>query len=107
MMLPKPPPSRKIWRDPTEIFSRSVQPILWLMIFGQVFARTHAIPTGGLDDLAFMTAGFLAQSVLFTGIFYGIAIISGRSTLSVRSALSADGPWAVVPVLQSSWSEVP
>lgn len=69
---------RKVARDPTEIFSRSVQPILWLLVFGQVFARTHAIPTGRLDYLAFMTPGILAQSVLFTGIFYGIAIIWER-----------------------------
>ena len=78
---------RKIWRDPTEIFSRSVQPILWLLIFGQVFARTHAIPTGRLDYLAFMTPGILAQSVLFTGIFYGIAIIWERDLGIVHKLL--------------------
>jgi ABC-2 type transport system permease protein len=78
---------RKIWRDPTEIFSRSVQPILWLLVFGQVFARTHAIPTGHLDYLAFMTPGILAQSVLFTGIFYGIAIIWERDLGIVHKLL--------------------
>ena len=78
---------RKIWRDPTEVFSRSVQPILWLLIFGQVFARTHAIPTGHLDYLAFMTPGILAQSVLFTGIFYGIAIIWERDLGIVHKLL--------------------
>ena len=78
---------RKVWRDPTEIFSRSVQPILWLLIFGQVFARTHAIPTGRLDYLAFMTPGILAQSVLFTGIFYGIAIIWERDLGIVHKLL--------------------
>jgi ABC-2 type transport system permease protein len=78
---------RKIWRDPTEVFSRSVQPILWLLIFGQVFARTRAIPTGHLDYLAFMTPGILAQSVLFTGIFYGIAIIWERDLGIVHKLL--------------------
>jgi ABC-2 type transport system permease protein len=76
-----------MWRDPTEIFSRSVQPILWLLVFGQVFARTHAIPTGRLDYLAFMTPGILAQSVLFTGIFYGIAIIWERDLGIVHKLL--------------------
>jgi ABC-2 type transport system permease protein len=78
---------RKIRRDPTEIFSRSVQPILWLLVFGQVFARTRAIPTGSLDYLAFMTPGILAQSVLFTGIFYGIAIIWERDLGIVHKLL--------------------
>lgn len=82
---------RKIWRDPTEIFSRSVQPTLWLLIFGQVFARTHAIPTGRLDYLAFMTPGILAQSVLFTGIFYGIAIIWERDLGIVHKLLVQSG----------------
>ena len=70
--------ARKLRRDPTEVVTRSVQPILWLMVFGQVFTRTHAIPTGSLTYLAFMTPGVLAQSVLFTAIFYGIAVIWER-----------------------------
>jgi ABC-2 type transport system permease protein len=69
---------RKLLRDPTEVFTRSVQPALWLLIFGQVFGRLRAIPTGPLTYLDFMTPGILAQSVLFTAIFYGIAIIWER-----------------------------
>src|SRR5579883_1153445 len=69
---------RKLLRDPTEVFTRSVQPTLWLVVFGQVFARTRAIPTGSMGYLDFMTPGVLAQSVLFTAIFYGIAIIWER-----------------------------
>jgi ABC-2 type transport system permease protein len=69
---------RKLSRDPTEVFTRSVQPTLWLLVFGQVFVRTRAIPTGTLGYLDFMTPGVLAQSVLFTSIFYGIAIIWER-----------------------------
>ena len=68
----------KLWRDPTELLTRSVQPILWLLVFGQVFSRTHAIPTGHLDYVDFMAPGVLAQSILFTSIFFGIAIIWER-----------------------------
>jgi ABC-2 type transport system permease protein len=69
---------RKLLRDPTEVFTRSVQPTLWLLVFGQVFGRLHAIPTGPMSYLDFMTPGVLAQSVLFTAIFYGIGIIWER-----------------------------
>lgn len=48
------------------------------MVFGQVFTRAHVRPTGWLTYLEFMTPGVLAQSVLFTAIFYGIAIIWER-----------------------------
>ena len=69
---------RKLRRDPTEILMRSVQPTLWLLVFGQVFSRTRAIPTGPMRYLDFMTPGVLAQSVLFSAIFFGIAVIWER-----------------------------
>jgi ABC-2 type transport system permease protein len=69
---------KKLFRDPTELFSRAVQPVLWLVIFGQVFSKVRGIPTGNVSYLAFMTPGILAQSVLFTAIFYGIAVIWER-----------------------------
>lgn len=46
-----------------------VQPVLWLTTFGQVFARTRAILTGGILYLDLMAPGILAQSVLFGAIF--------------------------------------
>ncbi len=69
---------RKLMRDPTELFSRAVQPVLWLAVFGQVFSQVRGIPTGKLDYLDFMAPGILAQSILFSAIFYGIAIIWER-----------------------------
>ena len=69
---------RKLIHDPFELLTRMVQPVLWLLIFGQVFTRTRAIPTGGISYLDFMTPGVLAQSVLFGAIFYGISLIWER-----------------------------
>lgn len=69
---------RKLSHDPTELLLRAVQPALWLVIFGEVFSRMRAVPTGGVRYLDFMAPGILAQSVLFIGIFYGIAIIWER-----------------------------
>jgi ABC-2 type transport system permease protein len=70
--------ARKLRHDPTELVTRAVQPALWLLVFGQVFTRTRAIPTGDLRYIDFMAPGILAQSVLFIAIFYGIAIIWER-----------------------------
>jgi ABC-2 type transport system permease protein len=77
----------KIARDPTELFSRAIQPVLWLVVFGQVFGRLRGIPTGGISYLAFMTPGILAQSVLFSAIFYGIAVIWERDLGIVQKLL--------------------
>ena len=69
---------RKLARDPTEVFTRAVQPALWLLVFGEVFTRVRAIPTGTMSYLEFMAPGVLAQSVLFSAIFFGIAVIWER-----------------------------
>ena len=68
----------KVGRDPTELFTRAVQPALWLVVFGQVFSRVRAIPTGDLTYVEFLAPGILAQSVLFAAIFFGIAVIWER-----------------------------
>ncbi|HEY8793819.1 MAG TPA: ABC transporter permease [Gemmatimonadaceae bacterium] len=85
---------RKVARDPAEILTRAVQPTLWLLVFGQVFTRTRAIPTGPLSYLAFMAPGVLAQSVLFSAIFYGIAVIWERDLGIVQKLLVSPSPRA-------------
>ncbi len=77
----------KLARDPTEVLTRSIQPALWLLVFGQVFSRTHAIPTGSLGYVAFMAPGILAQSVLFMAIFFGIAVIWERDLGTLHKLL--------------------
>jgi ABC-2 type transport system permease protein len=69
---------RKLRHDPTELFTRAVQPALWLVIFGQALSHIRAIPTGNIDYLTFMTPGILAQSLMFISIFYGLTIIWDR-----------------------------
>jgi ABC-2 type transport system permease protein len=69
---------RKLRHDPWELVTRAVQPILWLVIFGQVMAQVRGMPTGDVGYLDFMTPGILAQSVLFVAIFYGISAIWER-----------------------------
>ena len=83
---------RKLVHDPVELFTRMVQPVLWLLIFGQVFNRTRAIPTGGISYLDFMAPGILAQSVLFGAIFYGISLIWERDLGIVQKFLVSPAP---------------
>ncbi len=84
--------ARKLRHDPTELITRAVQPTLWLLVFGQVFTRIRAIPTGDLPYIAFMAPGILAQSVLFVAIFYGIAIIWERDLGIVHKFLASPTP---------------
>jgi len=77
----------KLIRDPTELVARAVQPVLWLVIFGQVLAQVRGIHTGQISYLAYITPGILAQSILFSAIFYGIAIIWERDLGVVHKLL--------------------
>ncbi len=95
---------RKIRHDRTELYTRVVQPALWLLIYGEVFTRIHAIPTPpGISYLAYLAPGIMAQSALFIAIFYGIQIIWERDagvltklmvTPTPRSALIAGKAFA-------------
>lgn len=83
---------RKLKHDPTELFTRALQPALWMLVFGEVFTRVRAIPTGNLSYLDFMAPGILAQSVLFVAIFYGISIIWERDLGIVHKFLVSPIP---------------
>jgi ABC-2 type transport system permease protein len=85
---------RKLIRDPLELATRAVQPVLWLLVFGQVFSRTRAIPTGDLTYVEFIAPGVLAQGVLFAAIFYGIAVIWERDLGIVHKLLATPTPRA-------------
>ena len=61
-------------------------------MFGQVFSQVRGIPTGSLGYLDFMAPGILAQSVLFSAIFYGIAIIWERDMGIVHKLLVTPAP---------------
>jgi len=80
---------RKLLRDPTELVSRAVQPVLWLAVFGQVMAQVRGIHSGPVSYLTFITPGILAQSVLFSAIFYGIAVIWERDLGVVHKLLAS------------------
>lgn len=87
---------RKLRHDPTELATRAVQPVLWLLVFGQVMSRGRVIDTGGAPYLDFLTPGILAQSVLFIAIFNGISVIWERDLGIVHKLLASPTPRAAL-----------
>ncbi|HYM95827.1 MAG TPA: ABC transporter permease [Candidatus Sulfotelmatobacter sp.] len=82
----------KIRHDRTEVYTRAIQPALWLVIFGETFSRIRAIPSGGKPYLDFMAPGVIAQSALFVAIFYGIQIIWERDAGVLTKLLATPTP---------------
>lgn len=69
---------QKLRHDRSELVTRLVQPVLWLVVYGEVMTRTRTIATGGIPYRSFLAPGIMAQSALFVSIFYGIQIIWER-----------------------------
>ena len=95
---------QKLRHDPWELATRAIQPVLWLLLFGEVMAQVRGLNVGNLRYLDFLSAGVLAQSMMFVAIFYGISAIwerdlgvlqrylvspAARSALVLGKALSA------------------
>jgi ABC-2 type transport system permease protein len=83
---------QKLRHDRTELITRAIQPILWLVIFGQTFSRIRAIPTGNVPYLDYLAPGIIAQSALFVAIFYGIQIIWERDAGILTKLLVTPSP---------------
>ncbi len=85
--------ARKIRHDSTELWTRAVQPALWLLVFGEVFNSLRGLKLPpGYDYLQFVSPGVLAQSVLFVAIFYGITIVWERDMGLLTKLLSTPSP---------------
>jgi ABC-2 type transport system permease protein len=83
---------QKLYHDPLELLTRAVQPVLWLMLFGEVMARVRGVAPGNVPYLDFLAAGILAQSALFVAIFYGISAIWERDLGVLQRYLVSPAP---------------
>ena len=96
--------ARRIKYNMTEVITRAVQPILWLVVFGPIMARVRALPTGGIPYVAFITPGVILQSITFVSIFYGLTIVWERESGILKKLLTAPAPRIAIVLGRSSAS---
>ncbi len=89
---------QKLRHDPLELLTRAAQPVLWLVLFGEVMAQVRGISPGGVRYLDFLAPGILAQSVLFVAIFYGISAIWERDLGVLQRYLVSPAPRSALVV---------
>ena len=87
---------RKIRHDRTELYTRAIQPALWILIFGETFTRLRAIPSEGKPYLEYLAPGIMAQSALFIAIFYGIQLVWERDSGILTKLLATPTPPAAL-----------
>jgi ABC-2 type transport system permease protein len=83
---------RRLKHDRTEIYSRAVQPILWLVVYGPIMGSVRAIPTGNIPYTDYITPGVLIQSTTFISIFYGLTIVWERESGILKKLLVTPAP---------------
>jgi len=74
-------------REKSRIVASIVTPVLWLFIFGGGLGSSVSIP--GTNYEAFIYPGILAQSVLFSSIFFGVYIVWDRKVDFLKEVLVA------------------
>jgi ABC-2 type transport system permease protein len=79
---------RKLRHDHLDIITRSVQPLLWLFIFGTALRHNSALTLGTLDYRAYLAPGVMAQAAMFIAIFYGLSVIWERDVGQLQRLLA-------------------
>lgn len=78
---------RRLKHERTELYTRAVQPVLWIVVFGPIMGAVRAIPTGGIPYTDYITPGVLIQSTTFVSIFYGLTIVWERDSGILKKLL--------------------
>jgi ABC-2 type transport system permease protein len=87
---------RKLRHDHLDIFTRSVQPLLWLFIFGTALRHNSALTVGKLDYRAYLAPGVMAQAAMFIAIFFGLAVIWERDVGQLQRLLATSLPRSAI-----------
>lgn len=83
---------QKLRHDHVDIITRSVQPLLWLFIFGTALRHNRALAAGTGDYRAYIAPGVMAQAALFIAIFFGLAVIWERDVGQLQRMLATPLP---------------
>jgi ABC-2 type transport system permease protein len=83
---------QKLRHDYLDLVTRSVQPLLWLFVFGTALENLHAVPTGGVSYRAYIAPGIMAQAAMFVAIFFGLAVIWERDVGQLQRLLATPLP---------------
>ena len=97
---------RKLRHDHLDIITRSVQPLLWLFIFGTALDHAHAFTQEGVSYRAYIAPGVLAQAAMFIAIFYGLAVIWERDVGQLQRLLATPLPRSAIVLGKAAGASV-
>ncbi len=78
---------RRLRHDRMELYTRAIQPVLWLVIFAPIMGSIKAIPTGSIPYIDYIVPGVLIQSTTMVAIFFGLTLIFERESGILKKLL--------------------
>jgi ABC-2 type transport system permease protein len=67
---------RNLMREPIWIAMMIIQPLLWLLLYGQLFSKVAPLHAGASSYIEFLTPGIICMNAFFGGSWSGMAMIS-------------------------------
>jgi ABC-2 type transport system permease protein len=67
--------ARNLQREPIWIALLLIQPLIWLLLYGQLFSRVTEVRGGATTYIAFLTPGIVCMNAFFGGTWSGMAMI--------------------------------
>ncbi len=68
--------ARNLIREPIWIALLLIQPMIWLLLYGQLFSRVPALRGGATTYVEFLTPGIVVMNAFFGGTWSGMAMIT-------------------------------
>jgi ABC-2 type transport system permease protein len=68
--------ARNLLREPIWIALLLIQPMIWLLLYGQLFSRVPALRGGAGTYVEFLTPGIVVMNAFFGGTWAGMAMIT-------------------------------
>ncbi len=81
--------ARNLMREPIWIAMMVIQPLIWLLLYGQLFSRVPALRGGASSYVEFLTPGIVCMNAFFGGTWAGMAMISDLDRHVVDRFLAA------------------
>src|SRR2546428_14124833 len=80
---------RNLTREPIWVALMVIQPLIWLLLYGQLFSRVGALRGGAGTYIEFLTPGIICMNAFFGGSWSGMAMISDLNRLVIDRFLAA------------------
>ena len=68
--------ARNLMREPIWIALLLIQPMIWLLLYGQLFSRVPALRGGASTYIEFLTPGIVVMNAFFGGTWAGMSMIT-------------------------------